>query len=350
MPVKAGTRTISATFLKDTVLPEGIVLPDREQAFFEGVGSISVAGPYNAAGPGATPSRERIFICRPASASEERPCAEKIIATLARRAYRRPVSDERSSAASDGSTTTARNAAGSRRAFSWRFRRSSSLRSSSSASSSIPKALQPGSVHRVSDIELASRLSFFLWSSIPDDELLALAERGELKNEAVLEAAGEAHARRSALAVARNEFRRPMAVLAQHRAYPAGPGGVPEFRRQSARRAEAGDRAPDREHAARGQERRRAAGCGLHLRQSAARRALRHRGHLRQRVPARAGQRRETARPARAREHPDGDVLSQPHRADDPRQMGAGAAPGHAAAAAAAQRSHACGERRRRRA
>ena len=56
VPVKAGTRTVSATFLKDTVLPEGIVLPDREQAFFEGVGSISVAGPYNAAGPGRRPA------------------------------------------------------------------------------------------------------------------------------------------------------------------------------------------------------------------------------------------------------------------------------------------------------
>jgi hypothetical protein len=61
VPVKAGTRTISATFLKDTVLAEGIALSDREQAFFEGVGSVSVAGPYNTAGPGATPSRERVF-------------------------------------------------------------------------------------------------------------------------------------------------------------------------------------------------------------------------------------------------------------------------------------------------
>ena len=98
-----------------------------------------------------------------------------------------------------------------------------------------PEGAEPGSVHRVSDLELASRLSFFLWSSIPDDELLALAERGELKNEAVLEAQVKrmlADPRSQSLV---GEFRRPVAVPAQHRAHPAGPGGVPEFRRQSAR-------------------------------------------------------------------------------------------------------------------
>jgi len=186
MPVKAGTRTISATFLKDTVLPEGIVLPDREQAFFEGVGSISVAGPYNAAGPGATPSRERIFICRPASASEERPCAEKIIAGLTRRAYRRPVGDDDlpqllrlyDDGAKRGGFEAGIQLALQKILVSPEFIFRVEL---------DPEGAQPGSIHRVSDIELASRLSFFLWSSIPDDELLAVAERGELKNQAVLE-------------------------------------------------------------------------------------------------------------------------------------------------------------------
>ena len=187
VPVKAGTRTITATFLKDTVVAEGIALSDREQAFFEGVGSISVAGPYDVAGPGATPSRERIFICRPTSASEERPCAEKIIATLARRAYRRPMTDEDlpqllrlyEDGAKRGGFEAGIQLALQKILVSPEFMFRVEL---------DPEGAAPGSVHRVSDLELASRLSFFLWSSIPDDELLALAERGELKNEAVLEA------------------------------------------------------------------------------------------------------------------------------------------------------------------
>src|SRR5712691_10366520 len=65
VPVKAGTRTLVATFLKDTVKPEGILNRTRETAFFEGVGSISVAGPYNVQGPGVTPSRDKIFLCHP---------------------------------------------------------------------------------------------------------------------------------------------------------------------------------------------------------------------------------------------------------------------------------------------
>ena len=187
VPVKAGTRTISATFLKDTVLPEGIALSDREQAFFEGVGSLSVAGPYNAAGPGATPSRERILTCRPASASEERPCAEKIIATIARRAYRRPIGDDDlpqllklyDDGAKRGGFEAGIQLALQKILVSPEFIFRVEL---------DPEGAAPGSVHRVSDLELASRLSFFLWSSIPDDELLGIAERGELKNEAVLEA------------------------------------------------------------------------------------------------------------------------------------------------------------------
>ena len=90
LPVKAGTRTLVATFLKDTVVPEGIVLRNRETAFFEGIGSISVGGPYNVQGPGATSSRDKIFLCHPAMPAEEQACAEKIIANLAHRAYRRP--------------------------------------------------------------------------------------------------------------------------------------------------------------------------------------------------------------------------------------------------------------------
>src|SRR5262249_58848385 len=94
LPVKAGTHELAATFLKDTVVPEGIidrVREDQVRTYFEGVGTITIAGPYNVQGSGVTPSREKIFICRPAAPAEEPACAEKILTNLAHRAYRRPV-------------------------------------------------------------------------------------------------------------------------------------------------------------------------------------------------------------------------------------------------------------------
>ena len=187
VPVKAGTRTLVATFIKDTVKPEGILNRLRETAFYEGLGSLSVAGPFNVQGPGSTASRERIFLCRPASRAEEPACAEKILAGLARRAYRRPVTADdlqplfalyRQGAESGGFESGVRLAL-QRILVSpgFLFRMEFD-----------PPQAPPGSVQRISNIELASRLSFFLWSTIPDDELLAIAERGELSKQSVLDA------------------------------------------------------------------------------------------------------------------------------------------------------------------
>jgi Protein of unknown function (DUF1592)/Protein of unknown function (DUF1588)/Protein of unknown function (DUF1587)/Protein of unknown function (DUF1585)/Protein of unknown function (DUF1595) len=187
VPVKAGMRTLIATFVKDTVKPEGILNKLREQAFFEGLGSVSVTGPYNVQGAGSTPSRERIFRCRPATRAEEPACAERILADLAHRAYRRPVTADdlqpllalyRQGAESGGFESGVKLAL-QRILVSpgFLFRMEFD-----------PPEAAPGSVHRISDIELASRLSFFLWSSIPDDELLAVAERGELSKQPMLEA------------------------------------------------------------------------------------------------------------------------------------------------------------------
>ena len=91
-----------------------------------------------------------------------------------------------------------------------------------------PPDAPPGSVHRISDVELASRLSFFLWSSIPDDELLAVAERGELSDPGA-RGSVPPHAGRSAFATPGDELRRSMAVPAQRRTDTAGPGGLPEL-------------------------------------------------------------------------------------------------------------------------
>jgi hypothetical protein len=189
LPVKAGTHTIAAAFQKDTVLPEGILFKERFdniRSYFEGVGGISIAGPYNVQGSGDTPSREKIFVCHPTGSADEMACAEKILANIGHRAYRRPVT------ADDMRPLLALYKQGAEAGgFEQGVRLA--LQKILVAPSFIfrveldPADATPGSVRQVSDIELASRLSFFLWSSIPDDELLAVAESGKLRNPSVLE-------------------------------------------------------------------------------------------------------------------------------------------------------------------
>jgi hypothetical protein len=189
LPVAAGTHNIVATFLKDTVVPEGIIFKPRDgnvDAHFEGVGSISVSGPFNAKGPGATPSRDKIFVCHPTAAAEEDACAEKIITNLAKHAYRRPtVSDSlpQLMALYKQGKETGGFESGIRLALQKVLVSPEFLFRVELA----PAGAAPGTVYQISDVELASRLSFFLWSSIPDDELLAVAERGELRDSAMLE-------------------------------------------------------------------------------------------------------------------------------------------------------------------
>jgi hypothetical protein len=150
--------------------------------------TATVAGPYDVTGIGATPSRERIFVCRPESAAEEPECAQNILSRVARRAFRRPVDDEDlaapmsfySDAREGGRNFDQGIAAGLARVLvspSFLFR-----------AESDPADLPGGGVHEITDVELASRLSFFLWSSIPDDELLDAAEEGRLNAPAELEA------------------------------------------------------------------------------------------------------------------------------------------------------------------
>jgi hypothetical protein len=151
-----------------------------------GVQSVAITGPFNAKGPGDTPSRRRIFVCRPASVDDEPACARQILSTLARRAYRRPVTDADLKTLLDFYESGRRDAnfdAGIEQAlarvlidprFVFRFE-------------SEPAHTAAGGIYRISDLELASRLSFFLWSSIPDDELLDLAIQNKLHEPAVLD-------------------------------------------------------------------------------------------------------------------------------------------------------------------
>ncbi len=147
-----------------------------------------IEGPYNVTGVSATPSRDRIFVCRPASSSEETACAERIFTNLTRRAYRRPAAGDDvqaplafyKQARQIGETFDAGIRAGLARVL--------SSTSFLYRMESDPAGIQPGAAHAVSDVDLASRLSFFLWSSIPDETLLSLAAAGRLRQPGVLAA------------------------------------------------------------------------------------------------------------------------------------------------------------------
>jgi hypothetical protein len=201
VPIKAGHRLVSVTFSRRTLAVGGIVperLPvgnfllsgtARASGFRElmGIASVQIGGPYDGATPADTPSRRAIFICRPSAPSDEVRCATSILSRLARRAYRRPVADD-DVAALVGFYREGRRQgtfdAGIQHAltrllvdpdFLFRVERD-------------PPKVRPGAAYRISDLELATRLSFFLWSSIPDEELLETAAKGRLKDRAVLEA------------------------------------------------------------------------------------------------------------------------------------------------------------------
>lgn len=194
VPVKAGLRHVMATLHKtDNVVPEGAGA-DRLSHYSRSsdnasspiaIASLWVGGPYNGKVPEDSPSRQRLYVCRP-SATEETACAEKILATLARRAYRRAADAEdvetlmdfyrrgRASGSFDAGIRSALERVLVSPDFLYRIEVD-------------PANARPGSVYRVSDVELASRLSFGLWSSIPDDTLLDLALAGKLREPAVLE-------------------------------------------------------------------------------------------------------------------------------------------------------------------
>jgi hypothetical protein len=196
--VSAGPHAVGVTFLKKTsALTDGIMQPfvrsnfdTQEQRGLPILDSISIGGPFDAGGSGDTPSRRRIFVCRPEKSADEIPCAKKILGILVRRAYRRPVS----SADLEVPLSfyqSGRNAPGTANPFEAGIE--SSLRFVLTSPEflfrmeSDPAGVPPGSAYRVTDLELASRLSFFLWSSIPDDALIDVAAQGKLHDPVALE-------------------------------------------------------------------------------------------------------------------------------------------------------------------
>lgn len=195
--VAAGPHTVGVTFLATNYAP-GLDLNRAFErstietgglpgfTFYPHIGSVRIDGPYAAARPVSTPSRRTILTCAPAAAAEERPCAEQIVQSLARRAYRGTATQadidtllefyELGSA--EGGFEAGIGMALQRLLADPKFIYRIEIE---------PEGLAPGQTYLVSDLELASRLSFFLWSSIPDDELLSLAASGQLKDPDVLQ-------------------------------------------------------------------------------------------------------------------------------------------------------------------
>jgi hypothetical protein len=203
VPVRAGHREVTLTFLDNTAalstqrrepflypFPRGFNMEEQRTGAY--LRRVEISGPHDATGPGETASRARLFACRPATETprptvEARACAESIITGLARRAFRRPVGDDdlapligfydsghEEAGSFDGGIQVALKALLMSPEFLFRRKQD-------------PPDAAPGLPYRLSDVELASRLSFFLWSSIPDDELLGAAEQGRLGDPAELE-------------------------------------------------------------------------------------------------------------------------------------------------------------------
>ena len=194
VPVEAGPRVIGATFPREQWEDEGVLQP-RQHGFALAVNdmpdtnprvaSIEITGPLTDEGPGDTPSRRRILTCRPATPADEPGCATEILSAVARRAYRRPVTD--------GDVATlfefyeaGRLQGGFESGIQFALERLLASPDLLLRIERDPVDAAPGTAYPISDLELASRLSFFLWSSLPDEELLTLAEQGTLAEPAVL--------------------------------------------------------------------------------------------------------------------------------------------------------------------
>jgi hypothetical protein len=190
LQVPAGPHSISLAMVDEQrCIGAGELLLAEADGGAGSVQGLEIDGPYNATAPGDTPSRRAIFTCQPRETAEETPCARQILSTLATRAYRQPISEE----APEVDTLlrfydAGRNAEGGtfesgiQGALTWLLVDPKFLYRFEAE----PEDVAEGEVYSISDLELATRLSFFLWSSIPDEPLLALAAADKLHEEEVL--------------------------------------------------------------------------------------------------------------------------------------------------------------------
>jgi hypothetical protein len=197
--VRAGAHRVSAAFIQkhsilvdddiaeiEHVLSDTDIGRDRELTEYPHLREFEITGPYSVTGVSETPSRKRVFTCRPLSPSEELPCATKIVTDLAKEAFRRPVTSEdmeglmsfyeqgRKKADFEEGIRSALEAILASFDFVARVEQT-------------PANIKPGQTYRISGLELASRLSYFLWNTAPDDELVSIASQGRLKDPVVLE-------------------------------------------------------------------------------------------------------------------------------------------------------------------
>lgn len=196
VPVKAGTHLVGATFIATGYRPQLNMIKEFDRKSIENepipqlqydpvVGLLKVMGPFNAQRPTDTPSLRKVYICRPANVDEEAACARQIMSTLARQAYRRPVGEADVAVLME---------------FYEKGRREGNFENGIEVAlrrllvdpeflvrvEREPADVAPGESYAIDDLELASRLSFFLWSSLPDDELVTLASEKKLGDPAVL--------------------------------------------------------------------------------------------------------------------------------------------------------------------
>ncbi len=207
-PHKVGVTFVARSLAQNDELLETFSVGDLPRVPV--VFGLEVVGPTKATGLADTPSRKKIFVCRPANEAEETPCAKQIVSNLARQAFRRPVTDGdiagpmrfydagRKANGFEGGIQQAVMALLASPKFLYRVE-------------GVPADAVPGKIYQISDIELASRLSFFLWSQGPDEELMSRGHSRQAARAGGSGEAGEAHAGRSAFEVAHHELRGPVA-------------------------------------------------------------------------------------------------------------------------------------------
>ena len=342
IPIQAGTRLVTAAFTDSAPAVSELVplrpMSRKRRIYTDDAGdpsieTLSIEGPYAASAPDDTPSRQRIFVCQPTTAHDAASCARTILGTLARRAYRRPVTEAdlaelmrlyefgRRDGEFDAGIELALEGLLASLPFVFSMEHD-------------PVDTRPGMVYPLSDFELASRLSFFLWKSLPDDVLLTAATEGPAERPGGAGRRSAAHACGPEGVAMDERLRGAMADGAQPPGARARSRSFPRLRRQPARRDGDRDGALLREPGARGSKHLRSLAHGLHLPERAAGAALRRAGRLRESFPAGAGDRSGTARLAGTGEHSHGDVVRGPDIRRAARQMGTRDAAGRTTAAA----------------
>lgn len=198
IPIKAGLHTVGVTFLATNDIPGSEMDRPFQRTmntpgsipgflFYPHVGQVWIEGPYGAKGATDTASRNKIFVCRPAAKTGEAACANNIVSTLIKHAYRRPAAPEDMAAVMQFYQSARSEGGNFDDGIEAALQRILADPEFVYRGEPEPAGLAAGKSYRISDIALASRLSFFLWSSVPDDELIDLAVAGKLKDPAVVE-------------------------------------------------------------------------------------------------------------------------------------------------------------------